>query len=46
MNPELTIVTDPCFPGSPWKLEQLTPLHYYPLRTMRLPEASAERREL
>jgi len=28
------------------QLEQLTPLYDYPLRTMRLLEAQAERREL
>ncbi len=39
MISDLTIVTVPCFSGSPWKLEQLTPLANYPLRTMRLPEA-------
>lgn len=33
-----TIVTVPCFSGAPWKLNQLTPLADYPLRTMRLPE--------
>jgi hypothetical protein len=46
MNTELTVVTVPCCPGSRWKLEQLTPLHDYPLRSARLPEAPAERREL
>jgi hypothetical protein len=46
MNSEPTIVTVPYFPGSPWKLGRLTPLHDYPLRTMRLVEAPAERREL
>jgi hypothetical protein len=46
MNSEPTIVTVPCSSGSPWKLERLTPLHDYPLRTLRLPEAPAERREL
>ena len=46
MNTEPIIVTVPCFPGPPWKLEQLTPLHDYPLRTLRLPEAPTERREL
>ncbi|AFY75414.1 putative hydrolase or acyltransferase of alpha/beta superfamily [Synechococcus sp. PCC 7502] len=34
-----TIVTVPCFSGSPWYLEQLTPLSDWSLRTMRLPEA-------
>lgn len=34
-----TIVTVPCFSGSPWQLEQLTPLANWPMRTMRLPEA-------
>ena len=46
MNTAPTIVTVLCFSGAPWKLEQLTSLHVYPLRTMRLPEAPAERREL
>jgi hypothetical protein len=40
------ITTVPCFSAGPWKLEQLTSLHDYPLRTMRLLEAAAERREL
>jgi len=34
-----TIVTVPCFSGSPWHLDQLTPLSGWSLRTMRLPEA-------
>lgn len=34
-----TIVTVPCFSGSPWNLEQLTPLSNWSLRTMQLPEA-------
>ena len=46
MNPEPTISTVPCFSGSRWKLERREPLHDYPLRTMRLPEAPTERREL
>jgi hypothetical protein len=46
MNSEPTIATIQCFLGSPWKVGRLTPLHDYPLRTMRLPEAPAERREL
>ncbi|MBO3459174.1 alpha/beta hydrolase [Aetokthonos hydrillicola Thurmond2011] len=33
-----TIVTVPCFSGSPWQLEQLTPLANWRMRTMRLPE--------
>ncbi len=33
------IVTVPCFSGAPWRLEELTPLADWPLRTMRLPEA-------
>jgi pimeloyl-ACP methyl ester carboxylesterase len=33
-----TIVAVPCFSGSPWCLEQLTPLSDWSLRTMRLPE--------
>jgi hypothetical protein len=45
MNTAPTIVIVQCFSGSPCKLEQLTPLHDYPLRTMRLPKAPAERRE-
>ncbi len=39
MNTYPTIVTVPCFSGSPWQLEQLTPLADWPLRTMRLPES-------
>jgi len=39
MNSSTTIVTVPCFSGSPWQLDQLTPLSNWPLRTMRLPEA-------
>jgi hypothetical protein len=46
MNTEPTITTILCFPGSSWKLEQLMPLHDYRLRTIRLAEAPAERREL
>ena len=46
MNTAPTIVTVPCLSGAPWKLEQLTSPHVYPLRTMRLLEAAAERREL
>ncbi len=38
MNSPSTIVTVPCFSGSPWYLEQLTPLSDWSLRTMRLPE--------
>jgi pimeloyl-ACP methyl ester carboxylesterase len=34
-----TIVTVPCFSGSPWQLEQFTPLANWPMQTMRLPEA-------
>ena len=44
MNTSPTIVTVACLSGAPWKLEQLTPLHDYPLRAMRGPEAPAERR--
>lgn len=33
-----TIVTVPCFSGSPWQLEQFTPLANWSTRTMRLPE--------
>lgn len=33
-----TIVTVPCFSGSPWKLEQLTALAGRPLQTMALPD--------
>lgn len=33
-----TVVTVPCFSGSPWRLEQLTPLANWPMQTMRLPE--------
>jgi len=46
MNTAPTIAPVPCVWGTPWKLEQLTSLHNHPLRTMRLPEAPAERREL
>jgi hypothetical protein len=46
MNSEPTIVTVPYFLRSPWKIGRLTPLHDYPLRTMRLPQAPTERREL
>jgi hypothetical protein len=46
MNGEPTIVTVPYFPGSPWNLGRLTPLHDHPLRTVRLVETPAERREL
>ena len=46
MNSESTTATIRCFLGPPWKLERLAPLHDYLLRTMRLPEAPAERREL
>jgi pimeloyl-ACP methyl ester carboxylesterase len=38
MNSPSTIVTVPCFSGSPWQLEQLTPLSNWSLQTMRLPE--------
>jgi len=34
-----TIVMVPCFSGSPWQLEQFTPLANWPMQTMRLPEA-------
>jgi hypothetical protein len=46
MNTEPTIVTVLYFPGSQWKLRRLTPTQDHPLRTMRLAEALAERREL
>jgi hypothetical protein len=46
MNTEPTIATVPYFPGLRWKLEQRELLQDYPLRTMRLPEAPAERRDL
>jgi pimeloyl-ACP methyl ester carboxylesterase len=39
MNFPSTIVTVPCFSGSPWSLEQLSPLSAWPLQTMRLPAA-------
>lgn len=42
MNSPSTIVTVPCFSGSPWDLKQLTPLSDWSLRTMRLPEALDE----
>ena len=44
MNTAPAIVTVPCLSGTLWKLEQLSSLHNYPLRTMRLPAAPAERR--
>ena len=46
MNTAPTIVTVPCLSGTLWRLEQLTSLGTYPLRTMRLPEAPTDRREL
>jgi hypothetical protein len=46
MNSESTTATIRCFLGPPWKLGRLTTLHNHPLLTMRLPEATAERREL
>jgi hypothetical protein len=46
MNTAPTIVTVLCLSGTLWKLEQLTSLHTYPLRTRRLPEAPTDRREL
>jgi hypothetical protein len=46
MNSEPTTATIECFLGSPWKLRRLTRHHDYPLRTKRLVEAHAERREL
>lgn len=39
MKSDLTIATVPCFSGSPWQLEQFSPLAQWSLRTMRLPEA-------
>jgi hypothetical protein len=45
MNTEPTIATVPCFSAGPWKLEQLTPLHDHPLRTMLLLEAPAQKGE-
>lgn len=33
-----TIVTVPCLSGSPWQIEQLSPLDNWPIQTMRLPE--------
>jgi len=44
MNTDAAIA--PYFSGGPRKLEQLAPLHDHPLRTTRLLEAAAERREL
>jgi pimeloyl-ACP methyl ester carboxylesterase len=38
MNTLPTLVTVPCFSGSPWQLDHFTPLAQWPLRTMRLPE--------
>ena len=46
MNTAPTILTVPRISVTPWKREQLTPLHNYPLRTRRLPEGPAKRREL
>jgi hypothetical protein len=46
MDTAPTIATVPCVWGTPWKLEQLTSLHNYPLHTMRLPEAVTDRRVL
>ena len=46
MNTAPTIVTVPCVSGTLWRLEQLTSLDTYPLRTMRLPEAPTDRRVL
>jgi hypothetical protein len=46
MNTAPTIVTVPCLSGTPWKLGQLKSLHNHPLRTIRLPEARTDRREL
>jgi pimeloyl-ACP methyl ester carboxylesterase len=37
-NKSPVIFTVPCFSGAPWELEQLKPLSYRPLKTMRLPE--------
>jgi len=34
-----TVVMVPCFSGSPWQLEQFTPLAHWTTQTMRLPEA-------
>jgi pimeloyl-ACP methyl ester carboxylesterase len=33
-----TIVTVPCFSGAPWKLEQMTALTDWPMRTLQLPD--------
>jgi pimeloyl-ACP methyl ester carboxylesterase len=33
-----TLVMVPCFSGAPWKLEQLTALQGWPMRTLRLPD--------
>ena len=46
MNTAPTIVPVPCVSGTSWKLKQLTSHHTYPLRTRRLPEGPAKRREL
>ncbi|WP_433600106.1 hypothetical protein ACQPXH_31870 [Nocardia sp. CA-135953] len=35
---EPTVVPVPCMSGTPWDIEQLTPLAARPMRTMRLPE--------
>jgi len=46
MNTEPTIMTVPRISVTPWKREQLSSLHNYPLRTIQLPEGPAKRREL
>jgi pimeloyl-ACP methyl ester carboxylesterase len=35
-RPSLLMI--PCFAGAPWKLDQLTALQDWPLRTLRLPD--------
>ena len=33
-----TLVMIPCFAGAPWRLELLSALHDWPMRTLRLPD--------
>jgi pimeloyl-ACP methyl ester carboxylesterase len=37
-NKKYVIITVPCFSGAPWDLQQLKPIAYRKLKTMRLPE--------
>ena len=38
MNSRPTLVMVPCFAGAPWKLDQLSGLAGWPMRTLRLPD--------